>query len=85
MHVDTDDNTGILFSIDASTGDSTEEVELDSSVNWTSAGLQYDPPSGLYFASTGEGVFEVDITDGVADEVIDLSTNNLTYIVDTCE
>ena len=85
MHVDTDDNTGILFSIDVSTGASTEEVELDSSVTWTSAGLQYDPPSGLYYASTKEGIFEVDIDDGSADKVIDLSVNNLTYIVDTCE
>jgi hypothetical protein len=84
MQVDTSDNTGLLFSIDVSTGAATEEVTLDSSVTWTSAGLQYDPPSGLYFASTGEGIFEVDISDGSATEVIDLATNNLSYIVDEC-
>ncbi|MFT4980128.1 MAG: outer membrane protein assembly factor BamB, partial [Myxococcota bacterium] len=79
------DNTGFIFTVDASTGAATEEVELDSSISWGSAGLQYAPTEGIYYASTDDGVYELDISDGSATELVDLATNNLSYIVATCE
>ena len=66
-------------------GAATEEVELDSSVTWGSAGLQYAPTEGLFYATTDSGVYEVDISDGSATSVASLATNNISYIVDTCE
>jgi hypothetical protein len=85
MQVNTSDNTGYLFSIDVESGEATEEVTLDSSVTWGSAGLLYDPTTALYYASTDSGVYSVDISDGSASKEVDLETNNLSYIVDECE
>ena len=84
MHVDPDQNTGILFSVDAETGAATTEVSLDASVTWSAAGLAYDPPTGMFFAATTDGIYEVDIADGSAEKIVDLTVNSLSYIVDEC-
>ena len=85
MHVNPDDSKGVLFSIDAATGVATTEVSLDPTVPWLAAGIAFDPPSGMYFAATTDGLFEVDIADGSASERIGLTVNSLSYIVDECE
>jgi len=85
MQVDPSDNTGYLFSIDVDDGSATEEVELDTSVSWGSAGLQYAPTEGVYYATTDSGVYALDFSDGSATSLVSLKTNNISYIVDTCE
>ncbi len=85
MHVNPDDNMGVLFSVDAATGAATTAVSLDSTVSWLAAGIAFDPPSGMFFVATTDALFEVDIANGLASERIGLTVNSLSYVVDECE
>jgi len=85
MDVDTSTNIGTVYSVDRSTGALTHALTLDTSVTWSSAGIAHNPIEGVFYASTEEGVFEIDPDDGSATELWSYPVNNLSYVYAECD